>query len=431
MTVYSDYRIDMQPGRVMDTVYISQYECDWRVLRFKLYYGGTVFNIPDTASAVLSGKKPDGNGFSYTMTVDDENSQVEIAVSEQMSAVAGFCTCEIMVEDSDEVIGSANFTMIVEPSPLQGAVLSDSDMAAAEQCVALIGRAEAAAEAAEDAAERAEGTVTGTIDWNGRNGHVMPAASDYTAAMVDYGNETVKDALDDLITTVGTHTSQIASLDSLKAPKASPAFTGTPTAPTPNSGTNDTTIPTTKWVKDRLDNFKADFDSSLSGTSQNAVRNSVIKAALDGKANTSHTHSAATQSAAGFLSAADKIILDQVIPKTYNRMVEGTALVTAGNQTRCWIFARSGNYAVVIVSFKWEVQNANCPANTTLMKRLPSPQVINPCCVMSTPAGSSTVVGYINQDGDFKNLTQMTSGSTYYGQLMYVSNDATDWYGDL
>ena len=47
-------------------------------------------------------------------------------------------------------------------------------------------------------------------------------------------------------------------------------------------------------------------DTDLSATSTNPVQNKVVTAALDGKAESNHTHGAATTGAAGFMSAADK-----------------------------------------------------------------------------------------------------------------------------
>ena len=72
----------------------------------------------------------------------------------------------------------------------------------------------------------------------------------------------VKD-VDDLQTAVGASTdsasasgslyARIAQLDSVKAPLASPALTGTPTAPTADAGTNTTQIATTAFVKAAVD----------------------------------------------------------------------------------------------------------------------------------------------------------------------------------
>ncbi len=54
----------------------------------------------------------------------------------------------------------------------------------------------------------------------------------------------------------------------LKAPIASPAFTGTPTTTVPNESSNDSQIPTTSWVKtllkDAVDDLNADI-STLAG----------------------------------------------------------------------------------------------------------------------------------------------------------------------
>lgn len=57
---------------------------------------------------------------------------------------------------------------------------------------------------------------------------------------------------------------------------------------------------------------KTTVDTALSTSSTNPVRNSVVTTALNGKASTSHTHSAATTSKAGFMSAADKTLLNSL-----------------------------------------------------------------------------------------------------------------------
>ncbi len=80
-------------------------------------------------------------------------------------------------------------------------------------------------------------------------------------------------------------------------------------AHTENGGTHITPEERSKW------NAKQDamtVDSTLSSTSKNPVQNRAVKAALDGKAGTGHTHSAASATAAGFLSAADKRKLDGI-----------------------------------------------------------------------------------------------------------------------
>ena len=54
---------------------------------------------------------------------------------------------------------------------------------------------------------------------------------------------------------------------------------------------------------------KTTVDTALSTSSTNPVRNSVVTNALNKKASTSHSHSAATTSTDGFMSASDKTLL--------------------------------------------------------------------------------------------------------------------------
>ena len=66
--------------------------------------------------------------------------------------------------------------------------------------------------------------------------------------------------------------------------------------------------------KNKLDGIasganKTTVDTALSTSSTNPVRNSVVTDALNKKASTSHSHSAATTSTAGFMSASDKTLL--------------------------------------------------------------------------------------------------------------------------
>ena len=75
----------------------------------------------------------------------------------------------------------------------------------------------------------------------GRTGTVIGASGDYTAGQItniaagNISSTNVQAALNEL--------------DTEKAPLASPSLTGTPTAPTASSGTNNTQIATTAFVK--------------------------------------------------------------------------------------------------------------------------------------------------------------------------------------
>ena len=92
---------------------------------------------------------------------------------------------------------------------------------------------------------------------------------------------------------------------------------GTPPNTTYNNATSSSSGLMSSTDKAKLDGIasganKTTVDTALSTSSTNPVRNSVVTSALNGKASTSHTHSAATTSTAGFMSAADKTLLNSL-----------------------------------------------------------------------------------------------------------------------
>lgn len=63
--------------------------------------------------------------------------------------------------------------------------------------------------------------------------------------------------------------------DTTKADLASPSFTGTPTAPTPSAGTDNTQIATTEFVNDAVDAAKLKWVEDYTSTDHNVVMNDV------------------------------------------------------------------------------------------------------------------------------------------------------------
>lgn len=78
----------------------------------------------------------------------------------------------------------------------------------------------------------------------------------------------------------------------LKNGQSTPAIIGTATIPTVSGSANGAMLSTDKTKLDGIAEGanKTTVDSSLSSSSTNPVQNKVVKAALDGKANSSHTH---------------------------------------------------------------------------------------------------------------------------------------------
>lgn len=118
--------VDLIPGKVMPILHASQFDVG-RSLGVKLYNGGAVYDLTGAEVVSISVRKPDGNIVTETLTNAGGN-ELEIITTEQMTACAGASLCEIKIEDSGDVIGSANFVLEVEEDPLDGGIASQSEI---------------------------------------------------------------------------------------------------------------------------------------------------------------------------------------------------------------------------------------------------------------------------------------------------------------
>ena len=97
---------------------------------FTLYGQGGVKYTPTTGAIVAL--KSDGHVIANAGTVD-ANGRVVITETEQMTASAGKATCELLIDNESH--GTANFYMLVEPSPSNEGIVSDSDLSLFQETV--------------------------------------------------------------------------------------------------------------------------------------------------------------------------------------------------------------------------------------------------------------------------------------------------------
>lgn len=93
---------------------VSQFDTMWRFI-FSIVNNSQPWEIPSGATAVLNGRKPDGNVFAFSGTI--ENNTVTVDADVQMTAVAGQTVCELSVLSNGEIVGTANFILDVEAAP--------------------------------------------------------------------------------------------------------------------------------------------------------------------------------------------------------------------------------------------------------------------------------------------------------------------------
>lgn len=163
--------LNVIPSGVRPVIHCSQYDNNLSAIRFKLYKENAEFTIPSGAAVIINGYKPDNTGFSYAASAISGN-VATIDMTQQMTAIAGDVLCELRVRTENQIIGTLNFILRVEPAPLQDdTVLSETDIPLIEQAVDIaanlaeyiqitVDNAAAARESAEAAAASATDAAT-------------------------------------------------------------------------------------------------------------------------------------------------------------------------------------------------------------------------------------------------------------------------------
>lgn len=156
----------------------------------------------------------------------------------------------------------------------------------------------------------------------------------YQDGKVTYGNIAISESQ---VTNLTTHLGQ-------KAPLASPALTGTPTAPTAAAGTNTTQIATTAWVNTAISDKMAEADAMVyKGTLAGAAKGTGGYGSLTPAASKGWTYKVTTK---GFIDGVAVEVGDMLICNTDN-----TAAATANNYATIaasWDFIQGNLDGVVI-----------------------------------------------------------------------------------
>lgn len=120
-------RLNLIPSGKMPVAYASQYDKS-RKIRV-LVFDGTKPYIFGDERVELDVRKPDTHIVTADLNVVSGMNYVDIETTEQMCAVAGNNECEIRIIKDNIDIGSLNFYMFVEGSPLANGLASDSEIA--------------------------------------------------------------------------------------------------------------------------------------------------------------------------------------------------------------------------------------------------------------------------------------------------------------
>ena len=116
--------LNLIPTGALPVVHASQYD-EGRTFRANLMDGSTVYTLDGTEVLECDVKKPDGNIVTVAVT-NTSDSYVEIDTTLQMCACAGESFGELHIKKGAQEIGTLNFILAVERSPLENGIQSDS-----------------------------------------------------------------------------------------------------------------------------------------------------------------------------------------------------------------------------------------------------------------------------------------------------------------
>lgn len=117
-------KLNLIPNGASPVAHASQYD-EGRRFRCDLFEGAEVYTLDGTEVLECDIKKPDGNIVTVAVT-NTSDSYIVVETTLQMCACAGNSFGEIKITKDAIVIGTLNFILAVERSPLEGGIESDS-----------------------------------------------------------------------------------------------------------------------------------------------------------------------------------------------------------------------------------------------------------------------------------------------------------------
>ena len=161
--------LDLVPKGVPPIIHASQYDKGQTWL-INVFVNGEPFTIPADSSVTIQGTKKDNTGFQYACTYS--GNVVTATETQQMTIFEGDVLTEIVITKGDDLIGTLNFIIKVEP-----AALSD-DTEISETQLPLLEEAIEAASTIPTLVTQVEGLVEDAEAWAQGTKNGVPVTSD-------------------------------------------------------------------------------------------------------------------------------------------------------------------------------------------------------------------------------------------------------------
>lgn len=154
--------LDLIPKGVQPIVHVSQYDKKQTWL-FNILLDGEAYTIPAGTGITIQGTKEDSTGFQYPCTFS--GSQVTAIEEQQMTIFAGDVPAELVFVNGNDLIGSINFIIRVEPAALaDDTVISETELPLIEEAAELAEHIEEYVAEVQEFSEDAEAYAIGTRD---------------------------------------------------------------------------------------------------------------------------------------------------------------------------------------------------------------------------------------------------------------------------
>lgn len=118
--------INLIPSGIPPRIKVSQYDTGAEAIEVTLLNGTEAYEIPADATVLLTGRTSGGQVFTKKATTAS-GSVATFGVIDAMTASAGTAKAEVEILDGQTVLGSANFDIYVEPSPVRKDNTAESD----------------------------------------------------------------------------------------------------------------------------------------------------------------------------------------------------------------------------------------------------------------------------------------------------------------
>lgn len=148
--IIQKYNLNLIPEQVPLFVRVSQYDKQSRQIDMSLWNGSQSYSIPNGATVTVRGTKKDNTGFEYACTVNDN--VASFIIEAQQTIFDGKVLCELRITSGDEILGTCNFYIEVEKTPLdESTVISETELPLLEEAVEASAQAKKSADRAESA----------------------------------------------------------------------------------------------------------------------------------------------------------------------------------------------------------------------------------------------------------------------------------------